>query len=624
MANNDMTSWKDYVTEIFVEERGLDGEVVRVQETHCNIPNCRFKYTYRNKLYTSSIISHCEQHSAIPEILNQLKKCKKSKFFQPATELLIQPTFESRPKNPRRPLIKLFINNFLSFNLVDDIDFRTYLLSLNPSAELISRNTLKKEIINTFTLLKEELKTMLKNKKSKLNLTMDGWTSNTGSHFMGVTAHFLDQFEMKTYVLGFFHLKEKHTGENIAAGIKQLMSDLEITNKVLSITVDNARNMKRAMEILREDGLIKFWRRCNAHVLNLIVQEGMTVYNRDENSQVIDNSVERAREFAKKLHTSSTVLEKFRSLLSLEDIDRKKTIPSDVPHRWNSTFLLLTEYMQLQTTVERVMIGDESLEYLKIGDYYEINNLLELLSPFYKITLELSKKEQVTSGEFMVLMDSLGEHLVEQQSALDQKIKERTRLQQDRTARDDIDIKRLKMVNLMIEKMYQLSDQTYDFHYRVATAMDPGIKLECAPLTNAEKVSFKQRIRETLMSVAQEEPNENVNRKRRSGLLGSVLEKHRNEQLFIRDELEDYLREPILEDDNILNWWAANEYRFPELAKIAADYLSIQPSSVPCEQLFSVAGRVVSKDRASLSDESVDAIMSLYSWFKCKELDSKW
>ena len=63
-----------------------------------------------------------------------------------------------------------------------------------------------------------------------------------------------------------------------------------------------------------------------------------------------------------------------------------------------------------------------------------------------------------------------------------------------------------------------------------------------------------------------------------------------------------------------LSWWRAHSTEYPILSKMAKDYLSVQASSVPCEQLFSLAGNIVSKKRNRLSDETTRACLCLRSW----------
>ncbi|CAG8812013.1 3768_t:CDS:1, partial [Gigaspora rosea] len=57
------------------------------------------------------------------------------------------------------------------------------------------------------------------------------------------------------------------------------------------------------------------------------------------------------------------------------------------------------------------------------------------------------------------------------------------------------------------------------------------------------------------------------------------------------DELTQYLNEAGLSMDiDPLNWWELNRTRFPYLSQMAKNYLAIQLTSVPSEQVFSKAG----------------------------------
>lgn len=65
----------------------------------------------------------------------------------------------------------------------------------------------------------------------------------------------------------------------------------------------------------------------------------------------------------------------------------------------------------------------------------------------------------------------------------------------------------------------------------------------------------------------------------------------------------------------VCDWWKANQAAFPNLAIMAKNYLAIMSTSVPCEQLFSLAGLTVTKTRNSLHNETVQAVLCLKSWF---------
>jgi len=60
---------------------------------------------------------------------------------------------------------------------------------------------------------------------------------------------------------------------------------------------------------------------------------------------------------------------------------------------------------------------------------------------------------------------------------------------------------------------------------------------------------------------------------------------------------------------------------FPNLSKMARDYLAIPATSAPAERIFSSAADVITPDRASLAPETVRAIMCLKHWFRSNIFD---
>jgi hypothetical protein len=81
-------------------------------------------------------------------------------------------------------------------------------------------------------------------------------------------------------------------------------------------------------------------------------------------------------------------------------------------------------------------------------------------------------------------------------------------------------------------------------------------------------------------------------------------------------EIERYLSLPIIENISPLAWWKAHEREFPILTQMAKDYLTIQATSVPCEQTFSVAGNTITRTRNRLNPETTCAILCLKSWIE--------
>jgi hypothetical protein len=83
------------------------------------------------------------------------------------------------------------------------------------------------------------------------------------------------------------------------------------------------------------------------------------------------------------------------------------------------------------------------------------------------------------------------------------------------------------------------------------------------------------------------------------------------------NELEKYFQlSRVKSDEDPLLWWKNHEHAYPSVAAMAKDYLCVVGSSTPCERIFSSAKYTVPDHRASLLNETIQAVQCLKSWFK--------
>ncbi|KAL3526021.1 hypothetical protein ACH5RR_014393 [Cinchona calisaya] len=86
-----------------------------------------------------------------------------------------------------------------------------------------------------------------------------------------------------------------------------------------------------------------------------------------------------------------------------------------------------------------------------------------------------------------------------------------------------------------------------------------------------------------------------------------------------KSQLELYLDEPKIDrntqpDLDILQYWKAQQFRYPDLSKMAFDILAIPITTVASEPAFSIRGRVLDQYCSSLKPEVVEALICTRDW----------
>ncbi|KAK9157232.1 hypothetical protein Scep_003806 [Stephania cephalantha] len=156
---------------------------------------------------------------------------------------------------------------------------------LNKDVQLVTRNTAKADIINMYKKEKEIVKSLLDDAPVRIYFTLDLRTSLTTDGYMCLTCHFIDNnWTLQKRVLSYTFMPPPHSGLALSTKIHNLLCEWGLEGRVFSITLDNAYTNDLSVDTLRDELNLKdllvckgdhFHMRCCAHILNLIVQEGM-------------------------------------------------------------------------------------------------------------------------------------------------------------------------------------------------------------------------------------------------------------------------------------------------------------------------------------------------------------
>lgn len=233
-------------------------------------------------------------------------------------------------------LLKLFIKDYQPFRVVEDEGFKEFVNMLNPNYTLPDRHTISKTYIpSLYEKCMIEMRELIENEAESVCMTTDCWTSRNNESFMAITVHFVDtNFNLRSVLLGCFEFKEQHTAINLSEKISKTLNEWNLKNKVVFAVSDNVSNIKSALSLLQ----FKFMG-CFAHTINLVVQSSLMLENK-----LIDQVKSIVTHFKK----STVANNKLQTYQLNNGISQPKKLIQDVQTRWNSTYYMISRFVELE------------------------------------------------------------------------------------------------------------------------------------------------------------------------------------------------------------------------------------------------------------------------------------
>jgi len=443
------------------------------------------------------------------------------------------------------------------------------------------------EIPNLLTQVKTEVKTLLKGVGS-LAITTDCWTSTANEPFIATSGHFIDkQWRLIEVQLACSYFEGSHTGEAIAQKVQEALKEMAPTATCSAMVSDSAPNMKNCGTRLSFPHLS-----CACHDLQLAINDALKEAGLDVLLKKCRAVVGHFKHSAKE----SAALKK--AILDANPNAKVWKVKQDVPTRWNSTFLMLQRLDLLGAPITTVLYRNQTKKIqdnfiLTPSELLTVKHLVEILGPMEEITRGLSGASYSTLSMVYPIMSTLVTKLPnpppEGTEALVNKLKE------------------------TITSRF-LTD--FDVTTGLACFLDPRFKA-LSFLREDWKELVLNAIKEELKKapVAQRAPK--IMKTSSNSIFGSLASSLSPATTQEKDELEKYLDHPITIEEsefltfNVFQFWKSLEATLPGLASVAKKILAVPASSVPVERFFSKAGLIVTKKRASLSANKVEALMFL-------------
>ena len=93
----------------------------------------------------------------------------------------------------REKLARAIILHEYPFSIVDHVAFKDFANSLQPLFKMVSRNTIKDDIMKIYEVEKGKMSSYLDKLETRITITTDMWTSNHKKGYMVITAHYVDE-----------------------------------------------------------------------------------------------------------------------------------------------------------------------------------------------------------------------------------------------------------------------------------------------------------------------------------------------------------------------------------------------------------------------------------------------
>ena len=270
------------------------------------------------------------------------------------------------------------------FHALESPRFRDLLQYANhaiiESGSLPTHSTIREWIIRSFDRHKGVVTELLGRALSRIHVSFDAWSSRNFTSLLGLTVHFLDEEgRFRAFLLGLPQVEGRHTGENLADRVSEIIHEYGLEDRIGYFVTDNADNNDTCLDALSAElGFNKVQRRlrCSGHIINLVARSILFGADADafEEDCQADKEIQeevrlwRAKGPIGKLHNivhwvkkSSQRIDKLHKLQFIENtalnLDDRTTydVVTDNATRWNSSEAMMERGYCLRNALDSLV-----------------------------------------------------------------------------------------------------------------------------------------------------------------------------------------------------------------------------------------------------------------------------
>ncbi|KAM6563682.1 hypothetical protein CsatB_023680 [Cannabis sativa] len=197
-----------------------------------------------------------ESSSGIRHLNSHVKTCpvrKAQLAANPSATASPSVSFNFDPDLARTKLAQMIVKHEYPLSMVEHSGFIEYSSTLCPMFQMVSRNTIRSDIMKMYKTEKEKCRQNLEKSRSRIAITSDMWTTNHQKRgYMAVRAHFIDDsWNLHSQILSFKYVPCPHDAPALLEALRSCLNDWKIEDKISTVTLDNCTANDSMIDLLK-------------------------------------------------------------------------------------------------------------------------------------------------------------------------------------------------------------------------------------------------------------------------------------------------------------------------------------------------------------------------------------